>query len=182
MVRLGSGGDGLGLLSLDTLARVRLGVPFIEFGQCGGNLGFLLRVVAVRAFLFFLAEAEELAGGLDQSYGLGDEPLDGLMDGFLDLLDDGLDGLGDIAEAEQAGQEADGDRDGLGQGVLYLLRGLAERTRGDLGDAVDDGVDEFEDLLAAGPDELEDVVDRLAGLEERRGGVEQADQPGDARP
>ena len=61
-----------------------------------------------------------------------------------------------------------------------LFDDAADVAADDVGDRVDDGVDELHDPLGVVHEEHDDVVDQLAGLDERRGGVEQADQPGDA--
>ena len=60
------------------------------------------------------------------------------------------------------------------QGALDLLGYGADRALGDRADRVEDRVDELHDLRAAFDDEHDDVVDRLARLDERGRGVEEA--------
>ena len=91
-----------------------------------------------------------------------------------------LDLLGDAAEAEQAGEEGDRQRERLGEAVLDLLGDDPDVALGDRADRVEDRVDELHDLAAALDEEHDDVVDRLARLDEGGGRVQEGDQPGDA--
>src|SRR3954451_2391335 len=121
--------------------------------------------------------AEELLRALDRAH---DDGVDGLADRRLDLVDDRLDLLRDAAEAEQAGEEGDRQRERAGEGVLDLLGDDPDVALGDGADRVQDRADEVHDLGPPLDDEHDDVVDHLARLDEGGSGVQEGDQPRDA--
>src|SRR3954467_14561285 len=120
---------------------------------------------------------DQLAEALD---GAHHHEVDGLVDRRTDLVDDLVDLVADAAEAEQAGEEGDRQRQRLGEAALDLLRDDADRALRDRPDRVEDRVDEGHDLAAALDQERDDVHDHLARLDEGGRGVEEGDQPDDA--
>ena len=81
---------------------------------------------------------------------------------------------------DHAGQEADDDRHHLAEDVVDLVHNAADVAAHDVGDRVEDRVDELGDPAGVVHEEHHHVVDQLAGLDERGRRVEQPDQPGDA--
>src|SRR6266404_3820537 len=117
------------MLGLDLLhcARDFLGREFTLVGrgslcrvqgdQAGLNLRRFFGVVLVSGVALTKRATDELPDGL---YGFDrevDDPVDGFVDRGLGLFDGLLDGATDVAEAEQAGEEDDGDGPGAEIGV-----------------------------------------------------------------
>ena len=117
--------------------------------------------------------AGEFEAGLDHE-------VERLVDRLLQGLDDLADLRADAADVDYVGQEPDDDRDHLAEYVVDLVHDPADVAADDVGDGVDDGVDELGDPGRVVDEEHDDVVDQLAGFNERGGRVEQADQPRDA--
>src|SRR5262249_34536051 len=112
---------------------------------------------------------------LAESDDLPDHPVDGLHDRLRQGLEELLDLLGDTADAQNRGQPPDQPRNRFGRRFLDQCWSPAGATAGDRDDGIQYRVDELDDLCAALDDERDDVDDHLAGFDERRRGVEQAD-------
>src|SRR5260370_17798320 len=105
----------------------------VQGDQAGLNLRRFFGVVLVSGVALTKRATDELPDGL---YGFDrevDDPVDGFVDRRLRLFDGLLDGATDVAEAEQAGATADGDRDGFGEGGFNPLGRAADGALGDRG-------------------------------------------------
>ena len=91
--------------------------------------------------------------------GLRDQPVDRLVDELAQALDDLDDLLGDVADPDLVGEEADRDRDRAARPRSTIAAPGLDVAGGDLGDRRDVVVDDLEDLAQ--------VLDRrLHGVEE----------------
>jgi hypothetical protein len=97
--------------------------------QTSRHLRIMFGVVGFRCLvIFLLLAAEQAANLLGQRNGLVNQPVHGFVHRRLNLLDVFADHVADAAQAEQAGQEADGHGNGLGQRALDSRSHRAERS------------------------------------------------------
>src|SRR6185503_15500737 len=139
------------------------------------------RLLFLLLFLLSKQPANQFTRGLYGFHREIDHPVDRLIDRSADRLNDLLDRIGDAADVKQRGEETENDGNSLGQRILDRGSRSVNLSFGDGGDRIDDGVDQHHDLVDALDKELDDLVNRHAGLEESSDRIQQAEQPLDAR-
>src|SRR6266536_105322 len=102
-----------------------------------------------------------------------DDRVDDLRDRRSDRVDDRAHLVRERAEVDELREELDRDLQRAGERALDLQDGRGHVAGGDRADRVEHGVDEVCDLLRLLDDEHHDLVDRLAGLDERAHGCQE---------
>src|SRR5262249_43698720 len=87
--------------------------------------------------------------------------------------------VGDLAEPEEASEEADGERQKPGQDAFHAVGGGADIAGGDGDDRVDEGGDDLDDLRDLLHEHHDGVVDRNDRRDKAGTGNEHGDQLGD---
>src|SRR5262249_44707468 len=136
------------------------GRPFVGFSLPDSDLG------------------QELAGHL---FRLQNDAVDEGVNAGAKSLEKRLDFLGESADAEQVGQKADDDRQDFGQSVFDQLGSAANIAFHNFGDAVDDSLDQLQNLFGLLDEEGHDIVDGDGGLDEGGNGIEKTEDPLDTR-